>query len=279
MPVCVSRLSALLVGMALAGVASAEPTRVMSLNLCTDVLVLHLAERQHIVSLSHIATNSPLSPIVETARGIPANYASAEEVVSFDPDLVVARRYTAMATVSLARRLGFRVLELDDPHSYDEALAQIQLMAEALGEPERGEALVAHMNARLSAVPPSPGRRPLALVYGPNGYIFGAGSLLDDLMRRAGLDNLAARVGLGEAGTLPLESLLHDPPELLFFERESSRITSMADQSLAHPALRGLGRRIPSADISSRLWNCAGPEIVEAVTQMAALHGRMEQSR
>ncbi|MGH8453160.1 MAG: ABC transporter substrate-binding protein, partial [Nevskiales bacterium] len=132
--------------------ASAQPTRVMSLNLCTDVLVLHLAQREHIVSLSHIASNSPLSPIVESARGIPANYASAEEVVAFQPDLVVARRHTAAATVTLARKLGFRVLELDDPHSYDEAVEQIRVMAQALDEGARGESLIAQMNARLATV-------------------------------------------------------------------------------------------------------------------------------
>ena len=257
--------------------ATAQPTRVMSLNLCTDVLVLHLAQRQHIASLSHIATNSPLSPIVESARGIPGNYASAEEIVSFQPDLVVARRYTASATVALARKLGFRVLELNDPRNYDEALTQIRLMADVLGETARGEALIAQMNARLAAVSPPTQRRLLAVVYGPNGYTFGPGSLLDDLIRRAGFENLAAQAGLGEAGILPLESLLLNPPEVLFIERETQAVTSLADQTLSHPALRRLASRVPSADLSSRLWNCAGPEIVEAVVQMAAVRRQMER--
>lgn len=261
---------------ALATLANAQPTRIMSLNLCTDVLVLHLAPREHIVSLSHIATNSPLSPIVETARGIPANYASAEEVVAMQPDLVVARRYTASATVTLARKLGFRVLELDDPHSYTEAVEQIRIMADALGETARGEKLIAGMNARLAALPAPVAVRPLAVVYGPNGYTFGPGSLLDDLMRRAGFDNLAARAGLGEAGLLPLENLLLQPPDVLFIEREKRTVTSLADQTLAHPALRKLAARVPHADLSSRLWNCAGPEIVEAVAQMTSVRSQME---
>lgn len=254
--------------------AAAQPVRIMSLNLCTDVLVLHLAQREHIASLSLIAADSPLSPVVAQARGIPANHASAEEIVALEPDLVVARRHTAAATVALARRLGFRVLELDDPHSYEDAVAQIRVMAEVLGEQARGEAVVAHMERRLASLPPSGPRRPAALVYGPNGYVFGRGSLLDDLMSRAGLDNVAVRAGVGEAGTLPLETLLSSPPEILFLEREPGPVSSLADQSLAHPALQRLARRIPSADISSRLWNCAGPEIVEAVAQMAALRQR-----
>ncbi len=262
--------------MALAATAHAQPTRVMSLNLCTDVLLLHLAQRQHIASLSYVATNSPLSPITEQARGIPANYASAEEVVSFQPDLVVARRYTAAATVQLARSLGFPVLELDDPRSYDEAVSQIRIMAKALDEEQRGDALVAQMNSRLQQIAPAGSRRPTAVVYGPNGYTFGPGSLLDDLIARAGFSNLAARAGLREAGMLSLESLLMDPPEVLFIERETQVVTSLADQTLAHPALRKLGARIPSADLSSRLWNCAGPEIVEAVVQMAAVRSQME---
>jgi iron complex transport system substrate-binding protein len=248
----------------------------MSLNLCTDVLLLHLAPRERIVSLSFVATHSPLSPIVQAARGIPSNHASAEEVVAFQPDLVLARRYTATATVQLARRLGFSVLELDDPRSYDEALAQIGILADALGEPARGAALIARMNARLAALPPAAAQRPVAVVYGPNGYTFGPGSLLDDLMHRAGFDNLAARAGLGAAGTLALEQLLLDPPEVLFIERETRAVTSLADQSLAHPVLQQLAARLPQADLSSRLWNCAGPEIVEAVAQMAAVRVRMQ---
>lgn len=267
-------MTVLLLSFALGDEVGAQPARVMSLNLCTDVLALHLAEREHIVSLSHIATNSPLSPIVEQARGIPPNHASAEEVVAFAPDLVLARRYTASSTVRLARRLGFNVLELDDPRSYEEAIGQIRTAASALGEARRGEALVARMNARLALLPPADTDRPVAVVYGPNGYTFGPGSLLDDLMHRAGFDNFAARAGLGEAGILPLEALLTSPPEVLFIERESKAATSLADRTLAHPALRELAARVPGTDLSSRLWNCAGPEIVEAIAQMAAVRMR-----
>jgi iron complex transport system substrate-binding protein len=135
------------------------------------------------------------------------------------------------------------------------------------------------MHQGLAAVPPASAHRPLAVVYGPNGYTFGPGSLLDDLIRRAGFRNLAREAGIGEAGLLPLEALLLNPPEVLFIERETQAVTSLADQSLAHPALRKLARRTPSADLSSRLWNCAGPEIVEAVVQMAAVRQRMESKR
>lgn len=256
---------------------AAKPVRVMSLNLCTDILLLHLADRNHIVSLSFIATDSPLSPIVQQAAGIPPNHATAEEVLAFQPDLVVARRYTATATVRLARRLGFPVLELDDPHSIAETETQILTVADALQERARGEGIVAGMQARLSALPAATIRsRPVALVYGPNGYAFGAGSLLDDLLRHAGFDNLAARAGLGEAGTLPLETVLLARPDVLVFERESSRATSLAEQLMNHPALRQLTAATTHGNLSSRQWNCGGPEVIDAVERLAALRQRHE---
>jgi iron complex transport system substrate-binding protein len=258
--------------------ASAQPTRVMSLNLCTDVLALHLAQRQHIISLSHVAANSPLSPVMSQARGIPVNYASAEELVALRPDLVMARRFSASGTVALARRLGFQVLELDDPHSYDEAVAQIRRVASELEETDRGEELVRGMNERLARIPVTRAGRLSAVLYGPNGYTFGPGSLLDDLMRRAGFDNLAADHGIGEAGLLSLEKLLLRPPQVLFVEREGKAVTSLADQTLAHPVLRRMASRVARADLSSRLWNCAGPEIVEAVEQMAAVRDHIEHA-
>ena len=107
----------MLAGLLLAAGVNAQPTRVMSLNLCTDVLALHLAQREHIVSLSHIATNSPLSPIVEQARGIPSNRASAEEIVAFQHLVrkVPMPEPVARYAVNLARRTRPGEMAQDEP--------------------------------------------------------------------------------------------------------------------------------------------------------------------
>ncbi|WP_204306383.1 ABC transporter substrate-binding protein, partial [Stenotrophomonas maltophilia] len=58
-------------------------------------------------------------------------------------------------TVALLRRVGFSVLELGVPADFEGVRAQIRTVAAALGHPERGETMVAALDARLAAAVPS----------------------------------------------------------------------------------------------------------------------------
>ena len=131
------------------------------------------------------------------AADVPVNHGLAEEIIPFAPDLVVAGIYTTRTTVALLKRFGLPVLELDVPQSLPAIVAQIRTVAHALGHPERGEAMVTAMMADLTALGPIPaGPWPVAVVYHPNGFTGGRGSLIDDLLTRAGLRNLAAELAL-----------------------------------------------------------------------------------
>ena len=71
--------------------------------------------------------------------------------------------------------------------------SRIRKMAALVGEGARGEALVNSFDQRLASIGTPPARRPTALVFNANGFTVGAGlPLVDDIMTRAGLDNVAA---------------------------------------------------------------------------------------
>ena len=62
-----------------AGSADAEaPTRVVSMNLCTDQLAMLLADEGQLLSVSHIAFDPLASPMVEEAAGYEKNHGQAE---------------------------------------------------------------------------------------------------------------------------------------------------------------------------------------------------------
>jgi iron complex transport system substrate-binding protein len=102
------------VSLALAGhvPASAEaPSRVVSMNLCTDQLALLIAAPGQIVSLSHHASNPEMSVLADLARAYPANHGRAEELYVLGPDLVLADVWSSPATLSMLRRLGVEVVQ------------------------------------------------------------------------------------------------------------------------------------------------------------------------
>ncbi len=253
------------------GTAAEKPQRIVSLNLCADELVLRLADPQRIASVTWLARNPVDSNVPALAAGVPVNHGLAEEVVPLRPDLVVGSLYTGRMAVGVLKRLNVPVLELDAPQTVDGVAEQIRTVARALGEPERGERLVADMTRRLAALEAAqPARRPTAVVLQPNGFVAGSGSLVDAILNRAGLDNLANRLPLDSRGAVPLEAIILGGAERLIVDADPDAPPSLADAALRHPALAALAQRVRTVSLPSRLWTCAGPQIAEAAERLAA---------
>jgi iron complex transport system substrate-binding protein len=259
-----------------AGAATAEtgatpvPRRIVSLNLCTDQLVLALADRDAVRSVTWLARDPRISMMATAAARIPVNHGLVEEIMPLAPDLVVAGAYTTRTTVGLLQRFGAALLEADVPQSVPAVYEQIRALARRLGHPERGEAMVDAMEAALAALDPPPaGPRPLAAVYHPNNFTVGRGSLVDDLLARAGLRNLAAELALTNYDRLPLDVLLLGQPDLLVLNTADDAAPSLAHQALRHPSLVKAFPRLHTLVVPPRLWTCAGPWVVDAV---ALLH-------
>jgi iron complex transport system substrate-binding protein len=263
-----------------AAAAAAPPARIVSINICGDLLALSLAPRARVRSVTFLASDPMTSPIAERAVGIVPNYGKAEEVLALDPDLVLAGRYTARATVNLLRRLGYPVLELDIAETLDDARAQIRAAAAAMGTQAAGERMIAALDARIEAARSADHRpRPLAVVYGPNGFTLGPRSLSGSLVAIAGFDNLADRVGILRSGHLSLEQLLLAEPDVLILEAERGRAPAMATQILAHPALTELRSRITFVQVPRALWSCPGPWLADALQALAAAHAAVGTPR
>lgn len=258
-------ISALAAGMlALPAPADAAPARVVSINLCTDELLVRLGDPSQVASVTWLSTVSAGSNVAEEARRIPVNRGLAEEIVSFRPDLVLAGRYSARQAVSVLRRLGLEVLDSDAPRDLDGVRAQIRRIAGAIGHDARGEAMIAELDRRLSR--PAPRREPKlrAAVLRPNGFTAGPGSLTDDLMRRAGLVNVAAELQLDNYGQLPLETIVASGVDLLIVDGDRAGPPAMATEILSHPLLARLGERVRVVRMPPKLWTCYGPTLADA---------------
>lgn len=251
--------------------AAAAPARVSSLNLCADELVLRLLPPGQVASITFLGADPRLSTVADRAAGVAINHGLAEEILRDRPDLVVTGRYTTRITAAFLKRLGMRVAEVGAPADMDGVRAEIRGLAATLGVPGRGEALVAETDAALDAATPAPvpGPRPKAIVLNPNGATVGRGSLVDAMMTRAGLDNLAAEMSMESYGRLPLETAILAGADILILDAERDGPPALATDLLRHPALAALGDRVTIVSVPGRLWTCGGPQLAEAVTLLA----------
>lgn len=258
---------------------SALPT-VASINLCTDQLVLHVADPSQIVTLSWLSADPDESTLAEAAARYPLNYGSAEEILRFDPDVVIAGSYTNAFTRTLLRNLGYTIVDVEPAHSLDDIETHVRQVAGAIGRIERGEELVREMRARIARHRQRLDSSPVAtVVVRPGGFTVEAPSLGHELMTLAGLRNLPAERGLDRWGSLSVETLLHNPPELLVFTAYRAGDPSLANAVLAHPALERIAARTVTADVPAAMWSCGLPNSLDAVALLERAADRARRAR
>ncbi len=257
--------------LAIALPASAAPQRVVSTNLCADEYVFRLLPRERIAALSFLSADRHpvISTIVDQVRGIALIRASTEEVLSRNPDLVVMYAGMDARLHAHLREAGVPVLDVRWARSLSD-IRQVTLgLGRALGAEARAEALLGAMDRDLAVAKAA--RPPVrTLIYEPNGYATADG-VTDEILARAGLANAAPEMGATRQGTIPVEMVVANPPELLILNGASRSVRSRADLVLHHPALATLPDTVMVARASLTPLLCPGPWSAETVPVFAAL--------
>lgn len=250
------------------------PSRVVSMNLCTDQLAMLLAAPGQLVSVSHLARDPLSSSMVEEAAAYPENRGQAEQIFLMKPDLVLAGTYTSLASVTLLQDLGVPVVQVAPVNSLDEVTEQIVVIGQALGREDEAQAMAADFQSGVAALawqgPPA-----TAALYYPNGYTAGAGTLADDVLAHSGFRNTGATAGLTGGGTLPLERLVMAQPDVVVTSTPYPG-ASRSEDLLTHPALELLRRKAGLATTTDADWICGTPHILRAMQAMRTAREALE---
>ena len=250
--------------------APAVPKRVVSINLCADQLVLALADRSQIAGLTKNATDREMSGEALAARGIPLLSNSAEQILAIEPDLVVGMPASRSAALAALPQQDYPLLDLNTANTLEEIHTSIRQTATAVGHPARGDALIARMQSELAGLP-KPGKGRVAAYYQRRGYMTGTGTLIDELMTRVGLVNLAGKLGKPPLSQLSLEEMVAAQPDFLIVESATDTVIDQGSEMLHHPALKDISRiSVPQA------WTvCGSPAYTQAARSMVEQIARL----
>ena len=264
-------LAALVVAVPAIAVAADAPSRIVSINLCADELLLALADPAQIVALSPYATDPVLSFMADKAKAFRHDAASAETVIDLQPDLVLAGRFTKRATREMLDRLGYRVVLLDAARSVADSIAQIRDVANLVGHPQRGDALVnAITDARKRAEAAAAQRpHPTAAVYQRRGYVTGGDTLTGELLSIAGFTNAGGALAGKTGGFVPLEKIVATRPDYIVVASSAPRAEDQGSALLSHPALAELYPPARRIVLPEQLTVCGGPSLPAALIQAA----------
>ena len=197
-------------------VAAAEVQRIVSLAPSVTETIFALGLGNKLVGVSVYCDYPPeVAKIDRVGTFLTPNI---EKIVAKRPDLIIAVPSPGNQNpVEVLQRLGLKVLVVD-PNTVAEIETSLVTIGRALGHEAEGQALVARIEARVSAararVATAPERKVL-MVVGQTPLIgVGAGTFQDELIRMAHGVNLVAQAG-GAWPHLSIEFALAAAPEVI----------------------------------------------------------------
>ncbi|MDH5355564.1 MAG: ABC transporter substrate-binding protein [Gammaproteobacteria bacterium] len=248
------------------------PQRIVSIGLCTDQLLLMVARRSQIASLTTSSTDQNMSYMAEAVGDIPLNSASVEEIIPYKPDLIIGSHFAARDTTRFLRQLGYQVKLVTLPRTVEEIYGMLIRFGEWTGNQARAAAIITRMKREITDIQARYAHRPekSTIIYSPNGYTIGSNTLENDVLKHAGFRNLSAEMGIVGFKKISLEQVIAARPDFLQLDNHVYNRNSLASRYLGHPVLNKVVNEQDHLFIPSRIRACAGPMVTEAIGYMAA---------
>lgn len=272
----------------------ASPQRIVSINLCTDELLLQLVGPERVAALTKFSSDPEVSTIAVQAKDVKKIQGGIEAVQACGPDLLLGGKFSNKETLRFFSRVGIPVLTFGLPKNFEDIYADIRKLAGAVGESQKGDAIIKQMQEELEklrreARPSSVILRPKAeeseeeilrrkaaqddekkiplraFFFQSGGLVPGSGTFENAIMEAAGLENLAATAGIRDYGSLSLEKMIEMKPDVLIFSSDQKQKPTIRGEVLEHPAIRKALPHVKTVTLPSVILNCGSPASVEAV--------------
>lgn len=265
---CALALVANLVAAPARAAGAPDAHRVVSLNPSLTAILLDLGARNALVGVDDFsARQQPAVAALPRAGGL--YDPNLEAVTALRPDLVVlVQGVEQRAFGERLEALGIPV-EVFDPKTYDDVLETIERLGARVGRTDAAHAKVAGLrrarDAAMQAAAGQPRTRAVLVLQREPLFVAGAGSFLDDMLRAAGAENLAAELP-GLYPRASLEWLIAAKPEVI--------VDTAVDPNAARtfwarwpsiPAVRD-GRVIP---VDASIVALPGPHLDDALRLLA----------
>ncbi|HEY1876621.1 MAG TPA: ABC transporter substrate-binding protein, partial [Rhizomicrobium sp.] len=232
-------------------------------------LLLDLVSPSRIASITFLSREKASLRHWPQAAAIAVNHGTAEEILAAHPDLILTDPFIAPALRPLLAKTGAKIVEVKPAENFEEIRTSTRLVAKAVGEEARGEALIAGMDAKLRDLAAHRPRKTATVAqWGGGGFVPGGGGLFDALLTAAGARN----VERGSFGYYDVESLIAKNPDALVYDNSYHGTVSLRADQDRHPALmkRYAGKRI-SYDA---LYGCGVPESADMALQLQDALGK-----
>jgi iron complex transport system substrate-binding protein len=206
------------------------PQRIVSTYLGAEETLVSLVAPERVRAVSIYADD----PATSNCRGhypaeVPRLRTDPETIVSLEPDLVCVAGFTESDVLRLLVGAGLPVVRWSRFDSFADIMGQTRLLGAAVGEEARAaeeiaaiERLLADLSVRLANVRPT-----RVLYYDPPTYTMGRGTLVGEILTRAGGANVVEELGIVGPGQVSIETILALEPEAIVMPRYADNVAAL----------------------------------------------------
>lgn len=193
----------------------AVPQRIVSVTITGDVLLQALVDTSRVLAVCALADDSGIHESAGLFPSKPRMGPDIEKILSLRPDLVLLGSFHDADFVAAIRGSGIPAEILDSPNSLVKVRAFLQRISKRLGEPAKGDSLVAWMDSILTDVKARAARCPdrPRVAYWSEGSTAGDSSTIHELLLAAGARNAVAEKGLHGATPMSVEDMVRLDPD------------------------------------------------------------------
>ena len=264
MPKHIVNLLVLLLGIiVLATNTYAGPKRIASLNLCTDELLLSLADPDQIISLTWLAREESLSAFFEPASPYHQNNGRASDVIPLNPDLIFLSEFSPANTLGLLKSVDIKSVVIPEPRTTTQLLKNIRAMSSAIDQVKKGEELISLFSSRLKSIAEDKSRQKIsALLLSPGIASFGSSAVKIEILKMLNIRVLNEEKPSIANRYLSIEELIRSSPDIVIIDKHSGDYPSVSEEILRHPLIQS---SFSTIEVEAKDWLCSTHNLLDTI--------------
>jgi len=239
--------------------------RIVSLNACTDELLLQLALPEQIAGVTRFDHSPRSQEVLNQNSHIVRMSSDVESIIKMNPSVVLAGPFSNPLLINQLKQLNIPIVNLPVPRNWIELEEAVEQVSVLLKRPQAGEALQKKIRelSRFQGRTQWQGKR--AVFWSAAGHVSGKNTFEDTVLTTLGMMNISAVDGYA---FLSIEDLIELRPDVIIVTQNPAFKDSWSHETLFHPALKKALPQLEYLHIPEEAVSCASEYTVEVLQSL-----------
>jgi iron complex transport system substrate-binding protein len=214
-----------------------KPSKIASISLCTDEILLSIADKNNILALSSLSDDEGISCVSKEASDIEIKLSSeVEKIVESSPDLIFVPDWSEAAFIEQLKDANITVFIYKTPGTISDVKELIQNIATTIDEKESGTELISWMDEKTISVDEKlkdleDSEKVSVMSLDSSNYTYGKGTSFDEICEKAHVLNSASEAGMESWAEINKEKIIEINPELIILPTWSYEGLDMEEEA------------------------------------------------